>query len=460
MAGRRPVLFLPGFPASSLYKGDEKLFINAESLIKDKARILKLLRGPDSPNGRSSVDAGRPLTLEQLIKPFGISISPWATVLYDVLHKRYGYTPFSREFKPVGWDWRRPVYANSTMSRVLTTLQALYADNGNRKVTAIVHSTGGLVLRAFFKAYPGEASAHIDTVVALGIPWAGTLKSLRYLAGEEDFGPLISTSETQRVISYAWAAYDLLPPPPSTEMAGLSLCMRPDGTHGSPLVDDGWMPTDLKPVMFPRAQGSLQELGARSRDLRLPGSGSIQVFNVAGWGYPTDTTCMLAGTGKLLFAPTDDGDGTVPHLSSSSPTDVATFHVPLGIYTKDHSPSKHNGLFEVPGTEDVLDRVFDGAGGPFIQAAVDHDDYFAGQRVRIRMSLQTAQGARLAGAVVAPQGFARKLGEFRPDQAGRLTIDVPRAFITKDFGGQFKRLDLKVRWNTGSTTSTLFIRRA
>src|SRR5436305_3589705 len=100
---RKPVLFIPGFPASELIQTstDRIIFPPSTGDLLDPQRrqeIVDLLVGPDDPPG--DVVAGEPI--RDLL-----GIAKQAQSLYDILRNRYGYTTSSGDnFRPLGWDWR------------------------------------------------------------------------------------------------------------------------------------------------------------------------------------------------------------------------------------------------------------------------------------------------------------------------------------------------------------------
>ncbi|MEE8277446.1 MAG: hypothetical protein V3R89_01825 [Thermoanaerobaculia bacterium] len=106
-----------------------------------------------------------------------------------------GYRPFTDDFRPLGWDWRKPVYHRPTLTFIEHTIRDLHQKHGQR-VVALVHSTGGLVLRALVESKP-EVTDLLERIIAFGVPWAGTLMSLRMLSAKEGFGPFLSARRAQ-----------------------------------------------------------------------------------------------------------------------------------------------------------------------------------------------------------------------------------------------------------------------
>ena len=79
--------------------------------------------------------------------------APAASTLYAKL-KAHGISEENGNFIPIGWDWRLGVAAAETVARIKSAVDTLTPQG---KIVAIVHSTGGLVLRAFLKTLPDYA---------------------------------------------------------------------------------------------------------------------------------------------------------------------------------------------------------------------------------------------------------------------------------------------------------------
>jgi len=266
----KPVVFVPGLPGSELLDATtgERLFLNLGLLISKTARqkLLPRLEGPNDPTQPDGVVSGLPIT-DVLDLPL-FDAGKQAQSLYDIL-RRLGYNgfrpPFGSHFRAVGWDWRLPVDHAVVQGALAGAIDELHTSTGDR-VVPIVHSTGGLVLRALLEAQPAQVDK-IDRVLSLGVPWVGTLKPLRFLAGNTGFFPL-TKAETQHTIGRSWATFDLLPPDPARTPEAPPLVFDGNGKASSPLVDHAWIPAGPdRPPMVARAQRSDQQFGRRSRRL-------------------------------------------------------------------------------------------------------------------------------------------------------------------------------------------------
>jgi len=291
------VLFIPGLPASKLRvrRNDgtsKKVWLPriGQMLPSLEPAVMRRLRGPDDLASDDGVFAGLPI--RSAARFLGFDLMKQAGSLYDILSDLG--VPAADVLK-LGWDWRRPVTDNSlpagsdgspgSACRALKSLLELQAE----PVTVIVHSTGGLLLRHCLEHEPSLVP-RVERIIAFGVPWGGTLKSLAALVGQQGFGP-ISAGEAQTIFASSWAAFDLLP-----RDAGIGLTVDPTGQEVNLLSDTGWtlaIPNDsqgsLGTAMRLRCAHSLEVLGVPGADWTLP----IDVVNVAGWGKKTLVRAVL-----------------------------------------------------------------------------------------------------------------------------------------------------------------------
>jgi hypothetical protein len=315
------------------------------------------------------------------------------------------------------------------------------------------------VLRALLEAEPGLAR-HLHAVVAFGVPWAGTLRSATFLAGQAGFGPL-TAAEAHEVMVRAWAAYDLLPPAPAAN--GLGLVVDPADHAVDLLASLAWMPADSRADATPRAERARDR--HRARTVAWEGGPPVPVWNVVGWGAATVLRAELgpAGDPRVIGFPVgaddagvgaDGGDGTVPRRSAAwlSGPDVRTLELPLGIYPGLASAHRHGTLWRNPGGEDVLWHVLGEEPLPVqAHAALDPSDAVApGQDLRLRACAWDAVGQPLPDArfeVVNPltgQGLAAA-----PIPGGRALLTLKRSTIPTTTDGRFRRYQVRFIWNGG-----------
>lgn len=456
---RKPVIYIPGFPASKLHHTTLHRDIfpptPGDLLPGNREQTAGRLVGPDDP------DSEQVITTSGVIKAveiFGFPFTREADTLYHIL-RRFGYTE-GRDFRPVPWDWRLPVYHRTVRDRVRTTIEELHREYG-QPVVVLAHSTGGLVIRALLEetsATDGGALARkVDHVVGMGVPWAGTLKTLRYVGiGAGEAG--LNKDQMRRVIGGAWAAFDLMPPDPARtalqDDAGnlLRLYVDAAGNQVGPLVDRRWMAG--RPEWTTRADASNTRLGRRATSFSLPqGVAPVPVTNLCGWGVATETTYELDGAGtRMKPYRTDEGDGTVPFASAAwlRGPGVRTFAMPLGLSSK-FLPEYHSQIWDTPQSIEVLQSVL--AGGPLsevIAVALDTDAVRRGGPViDVRVGALDAQGRPLPQATVR---FAPVAGH----GTRRVDLSSGRAMLRYRVGprppsGQY-RVPVIIEWNENGQT--------
>jgi pimeloyl-ACP methyl ester carboxylesterase len=458
MPPRKPVLFIPGFPATQLRFTPENRVIFPPSLgdLGDparKARILDLITSNDP-----GVVPGDPIR-----DVLGIFLA--AGSLYNILQSPFGYdvSGQSAEFKPLGWDWRKAVDDPSTVNAVITAIDTLFAANGNTRVVVIPHSTGGLVLRNVLESHP-NITDKIDQILAFGIPWIGSLEAVQAVGIGVSQGFLIwkiTNDEGQRVMSHAQAGYDLFPPDPArTDMQGVNLFIE-NGQQVAPLLRTTWIPAS-KPYMLPFAQSANARLGARKREITLNGAPTPRITNVAGWGFETSGQCDLGADGSLTLSnsPTQLGDGTVPLVSSSwlrGPT-VRTMFLPIGAYPVDAFPGVHKAIWDSPPVLQLFNEVLgDQARAPFICAAADHNDVIDRNRdCRIRLTASDENGKALPNCVVTLKPSNGNI-TIQMHNEVRADVSVPRVNLHPNAGQDLYHFDIDVKWTGKQRTVPMLI---
>jgi pimeloyl-ACP methyl ester carboxylesterase len=468
------VLFVPGLPGSELRfrRPDGSLqtvFPPRLSQILPglDPEVKRRLKGPDDLDSDDGVSAGPPI--RSAGRFLGFDLMKQAQSLYDILE---GLGIGQRLQLDLGWDWRRPVTDDAGPGSAQRALESLLAAQPE-PVTAIVHSTGGLLLRHFLEQHPALVPK-VARVIAFGATWAGTLKSLAVLLGRQGFGP-VKTRDAQEVFASAWAALDLLP-----RDRGSRLVQDPAGQEVDLLSRVDWtqvLPNDpqgaLGSAIRSRAAHSLATLGKPAAEWTLP----VDVVNVVGWGKKTLVGATLGAGGVIDLAPPDldneagddaedscadrremiyQGDGTAPVSSAAwlrGPR-VKTYFVPIGALAQvTLSNRRHSELWRNPGGQALLAHHL--AGAPLTAlafAAVDWSDKLdpGAATVRIRYVMQSPDGAPLPGAnprVRTANGeVAGPLGA-----DGRGLLELPRSAFPKTAGGRFRRVVARLPWQGDAT---------
>jgi pimeloyl-ACP methyl ester carboxylesterase len=459
----KPVVFVPGFPASELKQKSKNRTIFPPALTdltdtEKKKKVIRLLSGPDDPPG--DIVPGEPIR--------GVlGVAKQAQSLYDIL-REYGYTTQDGSLlAPIGWDWRKAIDDTTVQADLAGAVERLAQQHG-RKVVVIIHSTGGLVLRALLEAKPQLASK-IEQILAFGIPWAGTLKAVRFLGKGEAFGLVffgkkligLSASEVREVMAHCQAGYDLFPPDPlKTKLQGsdgkdLDLFVNASQNQIGPLVETSWIPSGpAKDFMREMAAKADQRLGKRTSTLALPGVPTPPITNVVGWGAATETRCTLSANGTLDFQPTTkDGDGTVAMVSAGwlRGPGVRTFFLPIGLFANFIIPERHPRIWDPPPVREIFNQVLkDTEPMPFVCGAIDGDE--AVDRTvpfTVRLVASDAQGKALSNVKAAFPTFPGKpTVSFGPSSV-RKEIVMKRNGLKPNVGSNLFRFRADISWANG-----------
>lgn len=452
----KPVVFVPGFPASELWriKPERMLFpfgLDDIGTPKKRKDLVDALRDVSSP---PSIEARQPIRRV-------LMVAKQAESLYDVLRK-FGYSTSSKSpnFRAVGWDWRLAVDDAGVKASVKRAISDLHAVSG-AKVVVVAHSTGGLVIRELVENDKGLA-AKVDCIVAFGVPWAGTLKALRYLTDGEPIGFLtaqLSAEQVRSIMRVAQAAYDLAPPDPAqtkmTTSAGipLDLVVDPEGRQVSPLkVLESSSVAELK-----RGAKKANRLASRPWTLES----GVAVINICGWGTATETRCVIEGD-AFSYATSHEGDGTAPYVSASwlRGPKVRTLSIPIGVTITDQIPDRHAQLWNCEPVESILRDVLERKKiETHVFAAADNDDSLnPNSPVRIRIAASSGKGEPLPDAR-ATLHLASNDRTTTAIQGTRHEMLLIRGTNTKaNFGSRYFRFRIDVDWTGGLKELPLMIR--
>jgi len=430
----KPVIFIPGFPASELVDGKGEVVFppSPGTLLNSKRKKAFFDAMLDVPG---DLVAGEPIRSV-------LGIAKQAQSLYDILDR------FHCPVTPVGWDWRLGVDATPTMDAVAKAIR----DLAPAKVVVIAHSTGALVLRAFLAAHP-ELEANIEQVLAFGGAWCGTLEALYAVhAGHSEsiLGlKLITTEEGASLVGHTQAAYDLFPPDPAkTPMDDVPLVFDENGDRAAANVDLSWIKVG-RSYAAPLARSADQRLGRRDPDFGL-----LPMTNVAGWGGPTWPRATLGDHDVLFDDPSkDDGDGTVPYVSTNwiVGANVRTLVVPIGSFVADPVPDLHAHLWDSIAVNQIFHEVLDDAPRKeLIAAAADADEAIDFSKdVTVRLVAEGPNGLPLPDCVATANINGKKIpvpfGGFRT-----AILRVKRAGITHNASNDVYRFTIDFKWSGGS----------
>jgi pimeloyl-ACP methyl ester carboxylesterase len=220
---QRPVVFLPGFGGSALQgrrapgcQGDEKeIWVNLlEFKVSGDDNLLRRLilaaNGVDAADQCDMIVADR--VLERLSIPFLVDED-----IYDTFLRRLRADGFTVE--PCPYDWRRSVLGDGPTDlpqRLDECVRDALARHGGTQVDIVAHSTGGLVARQYLLSSPARA-AKVNTVVSIGTPYLGTLKTFLMLRSGQTLIPqldeILNDTRIMEVSRNAPSVYQLLPAP-------------------------------------------------------------------------------------------------------------------------------------------------------------------------------------------------------------------------------------------------------
>jgi pimeloyl-ACP methyl ester carboxylesterase len=431
----KPAIFIPGFPASELHDKNSgaKLFppnpLDLLNPVKKKALLDKLSIVP------GDVVAGPPIDATIRV------LKPAAQTLFDILKNHYGYDDST--FIPIGWDWRQSISSADTVARIKKALDTLSPDKDG-KVIAILHSTGGLVFRAFLEKEP-DYLACFEQVLTFGIPWCGTLEALHAVDKGAPIAigpiPILSADDSKRIVQNAQAAYDLFP-----RCADMNLFIS-NGVSTTPIDDQSWIPPDVGHDFMRTLAANAHPKFARNFD-------DLPVTSVCGWGGDTWPVCTNVG-GTLTFpAPDNDaGDGTVnfPSASWLTGVDVRQMPVPIGAYADEGLiPQVHAQLWMPKVVRQLFNEVLlDSARKPFVTAAADKDQYIDpdADKVRIRLVAVDADGKPLPNAALRFLNGPHP--ETHPFTGSRMNFDMPRGSFQQHPAPNMRRMEIKISWDGG-----------
>jgi hypothetical protein len=429
----RPIVFIPGFPGSELYDTfrSRKVYPpSPTSLIgQGRSAFVRRVAGSDDGIGADGLVASG--VIRHSVNVLGIPLDPQAESLYAEL-ERMGYE-LGGDLLPVPWDWRLPIDHPSTRERVVSAVTSLAEASGS-KVVMMVHSTGGLVFRQLIESGDAHAKAILDrleAVISIGVPWIGTLKSLRGMTvGIGAAAGLVSRRMTRDILRHSWAAYDLLPADPAlTDMqvdgSPVVMYRDADGRESTPTVDLSWL-GDGTEAMRERARHAHSRLGARAPEIGALTAREIPVYNVVGWGAATDVAAQADAAGKVRFEVSDDGDGTIPTASAArleGPT-VKSYHFPVGAWDGSRHVY-HADLWRSSLARRLLAVVLQGSPRtPYVSAVFDIKGLAKrAQSVPIRVVGLDPDGRALENAVVRfGAGALQPARDYRLDGRGRATL--------------------------------------
>lgn len=286
---RRPVVVVPGFMGSELWRGDELLWPNFKNLLT-RPEVYKL---PDE----GKIEARR-LIREVVIVPNLIKLEQYSR-LVDYLEECLGYRR-GEDLLEFPYDWRQDNRLSAW--RLKGAIEAWRRDKGHDKVTIIAHSMGCLVSRYYVERLGGEA--HTERLILLGGPHYGApkiLPALLFGRGLLPFGLL--GERLKEVVASFPSAYQVLPIYPCIAEVG-----------GEPInifADEAWV-AEKHRLLLRDARAFWRELGEAS---------SVPTVCIFGYGIRTLTKVVVkrggwGGWKEVQLLQEKAGDSTIPQKSA------------------------------------------------------------------------------------------------------------------------------------------------
>ena len=282
---RRPVVVVPGFAGSNLWRGSEQVWPS-----------LKLFGHPEF------LRVGRPLEargiLDQLVVVPGLLKLTQYSALTDYLRQSLGYE-VGRDLLEFAYDFRQ-----DNRRSAMELGAAIEQWNVSAPITIIAHSMGCLIARYYIERLGGKR--RVERVVLLGGPHAGNPYAFASLLSGPHLLPLgVKNAQWREQLATFASWYQIMP---------TNECVSDGDASLDVLGDDSWVPERHRPLLHD-ARRFREELGAHS---------SVPAVCVFGYGVRTIAGASItrAAGGEVARADpryTDAGDGMIPQESAILP---------------------------------------------------------------------------------------------------------------------------------------------
>ncbi|MER6094051.1 lipase family alpha/beta hydrolase [Streptomyces bluensis] len=424
------VVVVPGIMGTTLTReGVDVWDISFQALrgLADPAAAVERLRlqsgiGDGEPEDRYALEVGEPIrTLRQLPDLGGHAG-------HGNLAKRLGIDP--RRLAVFTYDWRLSnrnsaqklkTFVERHLSRWQETADPRHYPEAarNAKVVFLCRSMGGLVVRYYLEACGGREVAR--SVVTLGTPYQGSVKTMRMLTGHASGLYRPWRSLIRDVCSTYPSMGQLLPTYDAVEndifgRVPLEVVMPIDGVSSGMVEDASRFADDINTAMEKN-----EEAGAPSYELVVVGGARHPTTYGVRHGQGRPLTYLDRSSDSPWEAADWFGDGTVPKRSAEPPAmDEKTRTLWYGY--------RHTYLFDAGPVMRQMRRVCDGQ--PLLRELADDDEtgielpdtVSAGEEFEVRATRADA---------------ARKLVVQRLTEDGRIVAEVP---MERCGDGEFRAL--------------------
>ena len=284
---RVPVVVIPGFMGSELWRGSERLWPNPRAIITNPELFRLSEDDPVTVRG---------LANEMVIVPNLIKQEQYGR-LGDYLVEALGYER-DKDLLEFGYDWRQDLRLSAR--KLGATIEDWQAgrDDALGPVTIVAHSMGCLVARYYVERLGGRAC--VGRLILIGGPHEGAPRTLEAFAfGQQPFLVGRLAARFQRVMVSFPSVYTILPTSTCVYDAG--------GRPLDPYGDESWALAECR-AHITSARAFRRELGSRS---------SVPTVCVFGYGQKTSVRVHVEETAsgrwdRIRFEREDRGDGMVP----------------------------------------------------------------------------------------------------------------------------------------------------
>jgi pSer/pThr/pTyr-binding forkhead associated (FHA) protein len=282
---RRPVVVVPGFAGSNLFRGSEQVWPS-----------LKLFGHPEF------LRVGRPLEargiLDQLVVVPGLLKLAQYSALTEYLRQSLAYE-VGRDLLEFAYDFRQDNRRSATELGA-----AIERWNPSAPITIIAHSMGCLIARYYIERLGGKR--RVERVILLGGPHAGNPYAFAGLLSGPHLLPLgMKNAQWREQLATFASWYQILP---------TNACISDGDASLDVLGDDSWVAEPHRPLLHD-ARRFREELGTHS---------SVPAVCVFGYGVKTIAGASIerAAGGDLSRVDlryTNAGDGMIPQESAILP---------------------------------------------------------------------------------------------------------------------------------------------
>jgi len=282
---RRPVVVVPGFAGSNLWRGSEQVWPSLTLL--GHPELLRVER-PLEPRG----------IMGQVVVVPGLLKLAQYSALTEFLRESLGYE-VGGDLLEFAYDFRQD---NRRSAAQLGA--AIEQWDVSAPITIVAHSMGCLIARYYIERLGGKR--RIERVVLLGGPHAGTPYAFAGMLSGPHLLPLgMKNAQWRERLATFPSWYQILPTYPCVTVGNASLDV---------LGDDSWVPEKQRPLLHD-ARRFRQELGTHS---------SVPAVCVFGYGIKTIAGASVerapgGEVRKADFRFTDGGDGMIPQHSAILP---------------------------------------------------------------------------------------------------------------------------------------------